>query len=196
MTERRFLFVRHPQTEANVTGRWVGRGDSAYTELGETQRDAVVREIVAWRPALVVSSPLERARIPAALAAGALRAPHRIDARLSELDFGAAEGMTLDEAEAAGIPFEFMAEDHPVAPGGESRRDALLRTAAVCDELASGDHDRVAIVTHGGVFRSAMVHLLALPPLAIWAFHIDNAQLAEVIVRDGHGMLEEFRVAR
>ena len=56
------LIVRHPQTDANVDGRFVGRGDTPYTTLGELQRDLLATEIVGWAPDRIVSSPLRRTR--------------------------------------------------------------------------------------------------------------------------------------
>jgi len=190
--ERHLLVVRHPETEANVDGRWVGRGNAPFTEVGSAQLQRLVDAIVEFAPDVVYSSPLERACVPAREAAARLGVPHMIDERLHELDFGEAEGLTIEEAEEAGIEFHFKSEDRPVAAGGESRRDIMDRTAAFLDEALS-THERVAVVTHGGVMRSALVHLMDLPLDAIWAFHIRNAQVAELTVADGWGRLEWFR---
>jgi broad specificity phosphatase PhoE len=89
------------------------------------------------------------------------------------------------------MAFNYRSSEMPVAPGGESRGQIELRTAEVCaDILAAGG--RQCIVTHGGVFRAGLVHLLGLSSTDIWAFHIHNAQLATVRVIDGHGMLERY----
>lgn len=192
--------ARHPETEANTQGLWVGRGNTPFTALGLGQVEAIAREIEAFGADFVLSSPLDRARIPAEQGAALLSAPHAVDARLSELDFGAAEGLTFEQAEDRGILFDFKAVDSPVAEGGESRREILARTAEVLDELLA-DEERIAIVTHGGVFRSALVYLLNLPIDAIWAFHIRNAAVATLALDEWGtehcwARLEEFRVAR
>lgn len=191
MKETRILLVRHPETEANVTGRWVGRGNAPLTAVGQEQVPRLVREIADFAPDALWCSPLARTRAVADPAAVATGLSVKIDDRLTELDFGAAEGLTYEEAIGRGIPFEFKSEDHPVAPGGESRRDILQRTAEVLAEAMSSA-DRIAVVTHGGVFRSALVTLLGLPICGIWAFDIRNAQVADVRVVDGHGMLARF----
>lgn len=190
--ETSILIVRHPETEANINGRYVGRGDSPFTPEGIAQAARLPVEIARFAPDDVWSSPLRRARTVAEAAARLANVPLTDDERLVELDFGLAEGMTGDEIEAAGLLFEYTAPADPVAPEGESRNDILARSAAVADELleAGGRH---AIVTHGGVMRSLLVYLLDLPSAAIWAFHLHNAQLAEVRIVDGHAMLEEFR---
>ncbi|MDZ4180738.1 MAG: histidine phosphatase family protein, partial [Coriobacteriia bacterium] len=138
------------------------------------------------------TSPLARTRTVADRAAALLGVPEFIDERVTELDFGHAEGLTFEETRSRGMAFEFKAEDKPVAPGGESRLDIMRRTAEVLDELAAGEHSRVAVVTHGGVLRSAIAHLLGLPLSAIWAFDIRNGCVAEVRVREGHGQITRF----
>ncbi len=185
------LLVRHPETEANIHGRFVGRGDSPYTREGRRQLARVPRKVARFEPDAVWSSPLTRALRLAERSARAAGVAMQLDERLLELDFGLAEGMTFEEVQEAGIAFEYRNSDAPVAPEGESRGQIEARAAAFADELvaAGGRH---AVVTHGGVFRASLVHLLGLASTDIWAFHIHNAQLAYVRVVEGHGMLEEY----
>lgn len=191
MAEKRLLIVRHPETLANVTGSYVGRGDSPFTSLGEEQASRLPARIAAWKPEAIWCSPLRRTRVVAEPAAQLAGVPFAIDDRLTELDFGAAESLTFDECEREGIAFNFHAWDSPVAPQGESRSSIWHRSlAAASDALA--EYDRVAIVTHGGVFRSLIAGLPALPHEAIWSFHIKNAQIAEIRVIEGHAQIEEF----
>lgn len=191
MAEAHVLLVRHPETLANVQGRFIGRGDSPYTVTGRTQLRRLASRIERFTPDLVWTSPLERARSVAERAALATGGQPRIDERLVELDFGRAEGLTYEEVAEAGLPFNYRNRDEPVAPEGESRAQIEARAAAVCDQVVElgGRH---VIVTHGGVFRASLVHLLGLASTDIWAFHIRNGQVAHVRIVDGHGMLEEF----
>jgi len=191
MGNAEILLVRHPETQANVTGRFVGRGDSPYTRDGRKQLARVPGKVVRFAPDVVWSSPLVRAHRLAAACARVAAAPLEVDERLVELDFGQAEGMTFEELAEAGIPFNYRDREHPVAPGGESRGDIERRSAAACDEIVARG-GRHVIVTHGGVFRASLVHLLGLESSDIWAFHIHNAQLAQLRIIDGHGMLENY----
>ena len=190
--ETRFLIVRHPETTANTTGRYVGRGDAPYTPLGESQAPLLSAEIVAWRPDRLCSSPLRRTKDVAVPAAEKLDCDVQIDDRLTELDFGQAEGLTLSEISAAGVVFDFESPVAPVAPGGESRTDIYRRSEAFAleHERLGG---RVAVVTHGGVFRSLLVRLLGLELDDIWSFDIKPGQIAEVRLVNGHGALVSFR---
>lgn len=185
------LLVRHPETTANVSGRFVGRGATEFTEEGRRQLARVPAKVVPFKPDAVWVSPLERAFVLGQRIAEATGLPFTTDDRLVELDFGAAEGLTYEEVRAAGIEFDYRNLDKPVAPGGESRRHIEERAANFCAELVA-QHGRHVVVTHGGVFRASLIHLLNLSSTDIWAFHIRNAQLAYVRVLDGHGMLEEY----
>lgn len=191
MNETWIMIVRHPETEANINGHYVGRGDSPYTEAGELQVDRLARQIADFSPTAIWSSPLRRALTVGEEASRLARIQLHVDDRLNELDFGIAEGLSFSEAVEEGIPFEFANVDGPVAPQGESRRDIWNRTVSAMQDVLRID-GRVAIVTHGGVFRSALPFLLGLTIDHIWTFHIRNAQIAVVKVVEGHGQLEEF----
>lgn len=193
--ETRFLIVRHPETTANATGRYVGRGDAPYTELGSKQVGLLASEITSCKPDRIFSSPLRRAREVAEAAASALGLELTLDERLTELDFGQAEGYTHDEIEAMGLTFDFHSMDAPVAPGGESRRDIYLRSQSFAEEQKQLG-GIAAIVTHGGVFRSMLADLLHLPMDSIWSFDIRPAQIAELRMFDGRGTLMTFRRPR
>ena len=190
-TESHILLVRHPETEANVSGRYVGRGDAPLTELGDEQAGRLVTAISEWDPDSIWSSPLPRALNVATETAARCGATLVVEQRLTELDFGDAEGLTYDETVDRGIEFAFRSQHAPVAPGGESRHDILLRTSRVLADARQASA-RLAIVTHGGVFRSAIVELLGLPLAHIWTFHIRNAQLAEIRIVEDRAMLERF----
>lgn len=191
MREAWVLLVRHPETEANVNGRFVGRGGSPYTHEGRRQLARVPRKVARFGPEVVYSSPLARAYRLAEKSASLSRARLVVDDRIVEIDFGDVEGMTYEELSAAGIEFNYRNREEPVAPGGESRAQVEARVAALCDQVVAAG-ERAAIVCHGGSFRASLVHLLGLCSTDIWAFHINNAQLAEVHVVDGHGTLERF----
>ncbi len=189
------LILRHPETEANVAGRFVGRGDSPFTPRGERQLDLLTERIVEFAPDRLWTSPLPRAATLAEHAGSRLGIGPVADERLIELAFGHAEGLTWDEITERGLTFDYRAYETPVAPGGESRASIERRSAAIAEEIVElgGRH---AVCTHGGVFRAMLVALLGLSRSDIWAFHIRNAAVAEVRVVEGHGMLEEFGQAR
>jgi broad specificity phosphatase PhoE len=185
------LVVRHPETEANVNGRFVGQGESPYTAIGRRQARRLPAKIARFRPDAIWSSPLQRALVVAKRARQLTRVELTVDPRYIELDFGEAHALTWEEIAEAGIAFNYRAADQPVAPGGESRNQLQARVADAVDEACEvgGRH---AIVCHAGVMRAILVHTLGLSGDQLWAFAVHTAQLATVRVIDGHGQLVEF----
>jgi broad specificity phosphatase PhoE len=185
------LIVRHPETEANVNGRFVGQGNSPYTALGRRQARRLPRKIARFGPQAIWSSPLDRALVVARRAQRITGVPLTVDSRLIELDFGEAHALTWEEITAAGIPFNYRSAAEPVAPGGESRDQLQARVGAAIDEVIAigGCH---AIVCHAGVMRAILAHTLGLRGEQLWALAIHSAQLAKVRITDGHGQLVEY----
>jgi len=192
VSETHIILVRHPETEANVSGRFVGQGESPYTALGRVQARRLPGKIAAFGPHVIWTSPLLRARVVAERAARITGGPLQVDPRLMELDFGEAHALTWEEIVAANIPFNYRSADEPVAPGGESRNGLQARVGALVDEVHAigGRH---AFVCHAGVMRAALARVLGLSGDQLWAFSIKNAQLAHVRIVGDHGTLEEYR---
>ena len=191
LKETLLLIVRHPETEANVNGRFVGQGESPFTAEGRRQARRLPLKLARFHPDVVWSSPLLRASVVAERTSRLAKAPLRIEQRLIELDFGSAHGLTWEEITEAGIPFDYRSINQPVAPGGESRGQLEARVGECVDEMrtAGGRH---LVVAHAGVMRAALCHLLGLSGDGLWMFHIHNAQMARVRVVDGHAQLEEY----
>ena len=191
MSTTDILIVRHPETEANINGRFVGQGDSPYTPLGRKQGRRLPHKIARFCPDTIWSSPLHRALLVAERAQRITHVELKVDGRFLELDFGQAHALTWEEIAEAGIPFNYRSAEEPVAPGGESRNQLQTRVGAgVDDVLAEGG--RHAIVCHAGVMRAILAHTLDLRGDQLWALAIHTAQLAQVRVTDGHGQLVEF----
>src|SRR3954469_11457084 len=80
------LLVRHGETEPNRHGRFLGQLDPPLTDVGRRQARALAEVLPA--PAVVISSPLQRARDTAS----AFGLPVHIDERWTELDYGELDG--------------------------------------------------------------------------------------------------------
>lgn len=189
------LIARHPQVRANVEGRFVGSGDSPFTELGERQCRELASYIAAWKPSSVHTSPRSRARVVGEAAAAEAGVPLVVDADLAEIDFGAAEGLTYDEAVAAGVEIDLLQgppESRPFRDGETWHAFAARIADAAADIAEHGP--RIAVVTHGGVVRALLAHWLALPESAAWRFAVPNASVATITLWDGTGTLRTFGV--
>jgi broad specificity phosphatase PhoE len=189
------LIARHPQVQANMDGRFVGTGESPFTPLGERQCAALADYIAAWKPSAVHSSPRTRARAVAELAAKQAGVELHVDDDLAEIDFGAAEGLTYDEAKRAGVDIDLLGGPPESAPfrDGESWQNFAKRIDAAAERI---EHcgPRIAVVAHGGVVRSLVSHWLRLPDKAAWRFAVPNASVATLTLWDGTGTLRTFGV--
>ncbi|WP_460447583.1 histidine phosphatase family protein [Angustibacter aerolatus] len=153
------VLVRHGETEWSRSGQHTGLTDIPLTPRGEQQARAL-RAVFAERPpALVVTSPLSRARHTAELAGltgpGAT-APARVDDDLHEWDYGGYEGLTSAVIrETAGADWTVFR--HGVVPGttpGETVQEVAACAARVIgsveQSLTEGD---VVLVAHGHLLR-------------------------------------------
>lgn len=87
--------IRHGETEWSVTRRHTGRTDIALTATGERQAAALGRHLAGRPFAVVLCSPLQRARETCRLAGYSDVATVTDD--LLEWDYGAYEGRTTSE---------------------------------------------------------------------------------------------------
>ncbi len=149
--------VRHAETDANHEGIWVGRGDAALSETGESSLTPLGRRLGRRRFDLVLSSPLERARRTAA----AFSDHVEVAEELIELDIGRWEGLSRDQilSEDGDLLREAVfGRSTPMGATGESLDDLAKRVdatlAAVADRL--GEDGTAALVTHGGFIQEVL----------------------------------------
>ncbi len=139
-----------------------GQSDVPLSALGERQAEAL-RARFAGEAVVLYSSPLSRARTTAALAFPG-QTPI-LEPRLSELNFGSFEGLTL--AERCKLPaWHTWTEpfDMP-APGGESYGALQRRAVAWLESLpdaAAPDTRHIVAVTHSGTIQTLLAHILQM----------------------------------
>ena len=179
------LLIRHGHCDA--VGRWLA-GRSPGLSLNDTgRREArALRDAMCWTPlAAIYSSPLERALETAAPIADDHGLPITTREALTDIDFGAWTGMTLDAL--GGVP-EWEAfnrhRNDARAPGGESL--AALQDRVVEDLVVlSRRHERdiVAIVTHAELIRCAIAAFSGQSLDAVAAIDIAPAHVSAVGLR-------------
>jgi len=184
----KLFLTRHALTDLHANGRLLGATDAPLSDVGERQAAALGDALRRCNPDRCLSSPLHRARQTVDLAG----LPVEIDPDLREVDFGQWEGMTFAQAasadpEAAG---RWAAFDLDFAfPGGDRLDDFLSRVSALADRLAADPAQRIAVVTHGGVIRAMICHLLGLDRKNYVLFNVQPASLTTIDLFAGKGVL-------
>lgn len=141
-------FLRHPSVSA--AGICYGRTEVRLSAAHPTEIANALR--ATPRPEAILSSPSSRCRPLAQALALAHRLEVLFDDRLLELDFGSWEGRPWSDIPRA--ESDPWAEDpvNRAPPGGESFAALTERVRA-----ALAGRDGVAVVTHAGPIRAALI---------------------------------------
>ncbi len=190
----RVVLTRHGETVWHAGNRYAGRTEVDLTETGRRQAESLVDWARRERPEVILSSPLGRAVETAAPSATALGLEPVIVDDLTEVDFGVAEGRTIDELAGDDPDMVDRFRRDPVAhhfPGAE-KPETAARRAADALRRAAVDHagGTVLVVAHNTLLRLAMCELLQIPvPRYRIVFpRLDNAALTELSMpADGAG---------
>jgi len=131
--------------------------------------------------ARVWCSPWQRARAPAERLATKLGLTLTVDARLSELAFGAWEGRPYAELESEAAFAAWMASWESAAPPGGERLDELLERVRAwrADVRATGEV--CLAVTHAGVIRALRAEARRVPYATVVAEPVEPLTLEAVL---------------
>jgi broad specificity phosphatase PhoE len=187
---KRLLLLRHAPILAGHLGQLIGASDVPLDPAGQRQAAILADRVLQWAPQACYCSPMQRCRQTAAAIAPEL--PLVIDPNLREIDFGHWEKRTFQEAAAAdpSLVDRWARFDTDFAfPGGESVGDFLSRVQAAANRLVETREETILAVTHGGVIRTMICHLLGIEPRKYLAFDVPYLALAVVDLFDGHGVL-------
>jgi broad specificity phosphatase PhoE len=182
------IVVRHGRTEANASGRLLGRQDPSLDDLGRRQAEAL--RAVVGGAARVVCSPLGRAR----QTADALGLPVTIDERWIELDYGVLDGTPMRD-----VPSDLWARwlrDLDFAPeGGESLATLGARVRAACEDLAeeAAEHD-VVVVTHVSPLKAAVAWALDVSDEITWHLYAAPAAVTRISTSGPRRSLHAYNV--
>ncbi|WP_149563657.1 histidine phosphatase family protein [Streptomyces cacaoi] len=196
----RLLLVRHGQTVWHAENRYAGCSDVALTEAGERQADALGEWAAGRAVDAVACSPLSRARRTAEPAARALGLVPEVHEDLRELDFGWAEGRTIEEmtAENPEAVRAFRADaERGAFPGSERPSTVAERVCAVLRRLAvAHDGGTVLVVAHNSALRIALCALLGIPVgrYRLVLPRLENAAVSEIEVDGARTALRSLNV--
>jgi 2,3-bisphosphoglycerate-dependent phosphoglycerate mutase len=158
--------VRHGESCYNAEGRLQGQSPTPLSPLGLRQAQAIADALRGHPISAIYASPLPRAFQSAEPLARRLGLSVATDARLMEINVGIFQDLLHAE----------IADRHPVEtaawrasdpdyriPGGESRRDLMVRGRAAFEAIRAAGHEQVAVISHGGLFASVFKSLLDIP---------------------------------
>lgn len=192
---RRLWLVRHGETAGQSSIRYHGSNDVPLSDHGRAQ----IRALVPWLAGVaferVVHSPLVRAAESAAILNHELghRGPTAVDERLREISFGACEGMTREEIDAAfpGFWTDYREGRVDAFPGGEPRAAYAARVGGFARELlGAGWSADLLVVAHRGTVRQVLRALFDLHDAVDDPFAVELGSLT--VVRDDGGFRLEL----
>ena len=171
MASQRVFLIRHGETEWSLSGQRTGVTDIPLTEDGR-------RVAMMWKPvlseetfALVLTSPLRRARETCELAGLSDRA--EIDPDLTEWNYGEYEGLTPQQIHTTNPGWTIFTDG---SPGGESPEQVESRIDRVIKKVRA-TQGHVALFSHGHLLRAFAARWIGLRVSDGRRFLLDTATL-------------------
>lgn len=183
------IFIRHGQTEWNVTGRYQGQSDVKLTEEGRAQAAKLAENFPVDQIDAIYASDLCRAMVTAETIAERFGLEVQAEPAFRELSFGDWEGLTYQQIVAKWEDAMANFMQHPdilEIPGGESFPAVQQRAMARLRELiAKHEGQTIVVVAHGAVLRTMLTAALHMPLQYLWSIRQFNT--AVNIVRYDEG---------
>ena len=182
------ILIRHGETIWNTQLRMQGSLDSDLTPKGELQ----IKALGEWMKEIpfdyLYCSDTPRAHKTAEALSKYTGHTLNFDKRLREKNLGIFEGLTSEEAREQ-YPEAFKlfktAGANYVIDQGESTQQLLDRALEVIEEIRIRHPQKVVVaVTHGGVVRVLMKHVLGIPLDAPTQFLIGNTGIFRLVWRE------------
>ena len=171
MNPTELWLARHGETEWSRDHKHTSRTDLPLTAAGEQAARAIGGRLRDIDFALVLSSPMARARDTARLAG--FPAPH-IEADLGEWDYGAYEGVTTAKIRET-VP-DWSVWTQP-SPGGETAEQVGRRLDRVIVKVHAVGR-RVLVFGHGHSLRALTARWLGQPVACGRHYRLDTATIS------------------
>jgi probable phosphoglycerate mutase len=168
---RELFLVRHGETEWSLSGRHTGITDLPLTQNGCRAAMRLEPLLSATEFALILASPLQRARRTCELAG--LGDRMQIDPDLVEWNYGEYEGLTPEQIQRKAPGWMIFSDG---CPGGESPHEVGVRVDRLIGRIRAIP-GRVALFAHGHLFRVFAARWIGLPPTHGRHFLLDTATL-------------------
>ena len=166
------ILVRHGETQWTLAGRHTGLTDIPLTEQGRVAALRLAPLAAKSTFALVLTSPLGRARETCDLAG--LGDQAQVDPHLLEWGYGEYERLTQAQIHARQPGWMLFTDG---CPGGEHPAEVAARVDQVIARIRAVDGD-VALFAHGHLLRTFVARWLGLPLAAGSRFLLDPATVS------------------
>ncbi len=172
--------LRHGAVEGDAVYR--GSTDDMLTDSGWQQMVTALKDREGWD--LIVSSPLQRCREFAELIAEEDDIPLDINESFQEIDFGLWEGLSPDKImkkESDKLKAWWQAPTRITPPGGEDFhvfQGRVLKSLKSLIEKNKGD--KILLVTHAGVIRVILMHVLGMHEENLFRLNVDSASFSQI----------------
>jgi glucosyl-3-phosphoglycerate phosphatase len=163
---RRLVLLRHGRTSWNRIGRTQGHADVSLDSVGRAQARKAAKHLATYRPALLWSSDLVRARETAREVAAVTGLDVVVDKRLREYDAGIRQGLTGEEfaQRHPDIVARLKAGERVLVPGAENDAGVAERMRSALHEAVGmlAEHDTCVVVGHGASLRTGLLAFFGL----------------------------------
>ena len=168
------MLARHGATAWSASGKHTGTTDVPLSDQGRRQAALLRDRLAAYDFALVLTSPLSRARETCELAGLGDRA--EVEPDLREFDYGEYEGLTTDQIRETRPAWSIWRD---AAPGGETPDQVGERAdRAIARALEAGGD--VALFAHGHLLRVLGARWIELPALFGGNLALSTAAVCEL----------------
>lgn len=173
----RVYLARHGETEWTLSGQHTGRTDIPLTARGEADARHLGDRIKGHAFALVLTSPLQRARRTCELAGLGDRC--QVDEDLREWDYGEFEGLKTAEIRQRKPDWNLFRDG---CPGGENAEQVGARADRLIEKLRRGTREAgragdAIVFSHGHMLRVLTARWVGLPASGGRLFLCDPASL-------------------
>jgi broad specificity phosphatase PhoE len=166
--------IRHGETAWSLSGAHTGTTDLPLTAEGEAKARALGAKLAGHSFALVLTSPMQRARRTCELAG--LGAQGQVEPNLSEWNYGSYEGLTSADIQRTRPGWTIFNDG---VPDGETIDQVASRAQAVITRALAANGD-VALFAHGHILRILATRWLGLEPADARLFALNTASISRL----------------
>ena len=172
--------LRHGEVElGNV---FCGSTDPALSDNGWSQMQKAIEDEESWDK--VLSSPLQRCSEFAESLAAQEELEFVTDERFQEIDFGDWEGTSpqdILEEEPDTLNAWWKSPTRVIPPNGESFLDFRSRVLKAFHEISEANKgENLLLVTHAGVIRVILMHVLGMQDENLFRLNVDYASISRI----------------